>query len=96
MQVTEDKTLVFSFPPVSKTNYPGLFAIFLFFSRFFLIFFVISSNNKWMLQIVVCRTIVLVKLHSLFWSSARRSFIAWLNVAEKAKIKIVPVQNVFD
>lgn len=35
MQVTEDKTLVFSFPPVSKTNYPGLFAIFLFFSRYF-------------------------------------------------------------
>lgn len=59
-------------------------------------FFVIPSNNKWMLQIVVCRTIVFVKLHSLFWSSARRSFIAWLNVAEKAKIKIVPVQNVFD
>lgn len=54
-------------------------------------FFVISRNNKWMLQIVGYRTIVLLKLHSLFWSSARRGLIALLNMAEDAKIRIVPI-----
>lgn len=37
-----------------------------------------------MLHIVMCKTMVLVKLHGLFWSSAR-SLIALLNMVDEMK-----------
>lgn len=55
--------------------------------------FVTSSNNRWMLRIEICKTVVLVKLHSLFWSLAR-SLTALLNMVDEIKIKVVPTVNV--
>jgi len=37
-----------------------------------------------MLHIVMCKTVVLVELHGLFWSSAR-SLIALLNMVDEMK-----------
>lgn len=52
-----------------------------------------SSNSKWMLFIVKCLTVLLVKLH-LFWSSAR-SFIALLNMIDEMKIEAVENSKCF-
>lgn len=46
-----------------------------------------------MLHIVTCKTIVLVKLDSLSWSSAR-GLIALLNKVDEMKIKVAPTLNV--
>lgn len=47
-----------------------------------------------MLFTVKCLTVLLVKLHGLFWSSAR-SFIALLNMIDEMKIKAVENSKCF-
>lgn len=104
LQVTETRTLTIYFPPLphptpgkkkKKSNdlyvFYWLLAIYLSSTRVFI--FVTSSNNKWMLHIVTCKTIVLVKQDSLSWSSAR-GLIALLNKVDEMKIKVAPTLNV--